>query len=701
MAKRFGKRMAVDRGFSGSLAVDNSAIERRPDWSRKDLLGALILILAVVLTYQPVWRAGFIWDDAEVVTGNPSVAGPLGLASIWTTSAADICPLTITTFWAEHALWGLTPLPYHLATVLMHALGAVVLWRVLRLLGMPGAWVGAALWALHPVQAESVAWITEMKNTQSGLFYLLSILFFLKGARANRPGPRGGWDWNYGLTLLCAALAMASKSSTVILPLVLCLCAWWMEGRWRWRNLIKIGPLFLMAFAAAALSIATQSRQLAMQGDPEAIRTWPERLATAGDAVWFYLGKLFWPHPLSAVYPRWSIDVHSWSSYLPILAVFVVLFILWLRRGTWARAWFFVFAYFLVALLPVLGFVDQTFFSYSLVSDHFQYLASMGPLAFAGAGIVRFAASVFPGRSWAPSVLGAGVVALLGMLTWIRVPVYQDDEALWTDTLAKNPDCWGGHNNLGVVFNQSGRLKEAMAQFQEVIRLRPRFSDGYYNLGLALEKSGRTDQAIEQYREALRLNPASARAHLNYGEIMRREGKLAKAESLFRQGLKSAPDDPPLCLNLAGLLLQTGRVTEGVALYEHAAELNPDLAQLQYDLGAALLQAGNIPEAAHHLAKALTLDPTMAPGHRDFGVALARLGHLPEAIEEFKAALQLDPNLAQTRDNLGLAFAQTGRIPEAVEQFQKALQTDPRDENARQSLAKLKQAEDSPNAAGH
>ena len=188
-----------------------------------------------------------------LLTANPCVVGPLGLKEIWTTNAADICPLTLTTFWVEHALWGLEPLPYHLVNVLLHGACAILLWRVLRSLRVQGAWLGAALWALHPVEVESVAWITEMKNTESGLFFLLSILFFVRWLRAKDFDGRTGGGWNYALTLLFAALAMASKSSTVILPVVLCLCAWWMEGRWHWRNLARVVPIFLMSIAGQCL----------------------------------------------------------------------------------------------------------------------------------------------------------------------------------------------------------------------------------------------------------------------------------------------------------------------------------------------------------------------------------------------------------------------------------------------------------------
>ncbi len=306
--------------------------------SRDWLLG-LILVFAVVLIYLPVWQAGYIWDDDEHLTTNPCIVGPYGLKEIWMTRAARICPLVLTTFWLEHKLWGLHPLPYHVVNVFLHAASAVVLWRVLWSLRIPGAWLGAALWAVHPVQVESVAWITELKNTQSCLFYLLSILFFVKWFRAQGIDDRNNKNWNYGLTLLFAAMAMASKSSTVVLPVVLCLCAWWIEGRWQWRNLVGIAPIFSTSVVASLATIWTQKLEGAH--DLAYARSWPEKLITAGNIFWFYLGKLTWPHPLIFMYPRWVFNAGDWRAYLPLLAAIMVLSVLWYKRQAWARPGFF------------------------------------------------------------------------------------------------------------------------------------------------------------------------------------------------------------------------------------------------------------------------------------------------------------------------------------------------------------------------
>ena len=395
----------------------------------KEWTWGLLLVSLIVLAYSPVWEAGFSWDDDVLLTANPVIVGPLGLKEIWTTARADICPLTLTVFWIEHALWGLAPRPYHLINVLLHALSAVLLWRILVRLCGPGAWIGAALWALHPVEVESVAAICEMKNALSGVFFLLSILFFIMWLNTS--------DYRkYVVSLICAALAMASKTSTVILPVVLCLCAWWFEGKWKWGDLMRFGPFFMMAIAASLLTVWTQGLQMT-DADVYTVRPWPERLGTSGDVVWFYLGKLLWPHPLMLMYPLWEIQATDWRSYVPLLGVIGIFFLLWFYRLRWSRPSFFIFAYFLVCLFPVIGLMDQVWFWNSFVADHLQYLASMGPLALVGIGMVRLTKSLEPKAQWLQPCFCVGVLLLLGILTWQRTWAFEDRATLWNDTLAK------------------------------------------------------------------------------------------------------------------------------------------------------------------------------------------------------------------------------------------------------------------------
>jgi tetratricopeptide (TPR) repeat protein len=618
MGKRSRKKKVTGSGVFKNVTTTSVRVQRASSRFRSDWLWGLILILLVILTYTPVWQAGFIWDDDVHLTANPCIVGPLGLKDIWTTSAADICPLTLTTFWVEHALWGLGPLPYHLVNVLMHGACAVLLWRVLRGLRVQGAWLGAALWALHPVAVESVAWITEMKNTESGLFFLLSILFFVRWLRAKELDRRTGGGWNYALTLLFAALAMASKSSAVILPVVLCLCAWWMERRWYWRNLARVAPIFLMSIAASALSIWTQGLALATVTYPQWVRTWPERLATAGDAVWFYLGKLLWPHPLITIYPRWQIDATQWVSYLPLLAVIVILSIFWLKRELWSRACFFAFAYFMAALLPVLGLIDNPIFRFSLVFDHFQYLASMGPLALAGTGLARFSDFIIPKKPWLQSTLCAGLLLILGLASWQRTWAYESQETLWTDTLAKNPNSWMGHCNLGVVLFQKGQVDDAVAHYRKALEINPNYVAAHYNLGNALFQNGQLDEALVQYQKAVEIGPNDAEAHINLGNA----------------------------------LFQKEQLDEAVAQFQKALEINPNDAEAHYNLGNALFQNGQLDEAVAQFRKALEIDPNSFATHYNLGGTLFQKGQLDEAITQFQEVLRLKPDFRPAQDNL-------------------------------------------------
>lgn len=548
------------RGASAAVQA-RSMPKAHPRLGSNDWVAGLILVSAVLIAYGRVAHAGYIWDDDMHLTQNPCIIGPLGLKEIWTTRAARLCPLTLTTFWVEHSLWGLNPLPFHGVNVLLHAASALVLWRVLRSLSVIGAWLGAALWALHPVQVETVAWITELKNIQSCLFCFLAVLFFAKWLRreeASGPNRRPGL---YPLVLLCAAMAMASNVSTVILPLALWLSAWWIEGRWSWRSAARIVPVVLMSAAASAFTLWT--RHLDAANDTEWVRSWSERVAVAGRVFWFYLGKLLWPHPLIFIYPRWTDDGTQAASHLATAALCTGLLLLWLRQTGRMRPVFFAFAYFLAALLPVLGLVDQHFLRYSFVGDHLQYLASVGPLALAAAAMTR--ALGLLGRSWLflkPVVFGL-LLSGLGILTWRQSATYVDAETLWTATVAENPGCWLAHDNLGVIALRQGRFEEAAAHFKQALVVGPETAEAEANLGSALLKLGRPADALSDLLRAVAIEPDDAGAQADLGEA----------------------------------LLQEGRVDEAVVQLKKAVEIDPYLAQAHKKLGDALFRKGQIGEA--------------------------------------------------------------------------------------------------------
>ena len=686
----------VERSLSSGVLTKvptTSARTQEPlSWVRRDWLLGLMLILFVLLAYTPVWKAGFVWDDEPILTANPCIVGPLGLKEIWTTSGADICPLTLSTFWVEHALWGLNPLPYHLVNVLMQGFSAVLLWRVLRSLRVQGAWLGAALWGLHPVVVESVAWITEMKNTESGLFFLLSIFFFVRSLRTKDLGGQARVGWSYALSLLLAALAMATKSSTVILPVVLCLCAWWIESRWHWRTLARTVSIFPMAIAASTLSIWTQGLQLATVTHPQWARTWPERLATAGDAVWFYLGKLLWPHPLSTNYPRWQIDAGQWVSYLPLLALIVMLSILWLRRrsaGAGSRACFFAFAYFIVALLPILGLIDTYIFQYSLVFDHFQYLASIGPLALTGTALVRLSDFMLPKRPWLQSTLCAGLLLIVGMASWQRTWAYESEGVLWTDTLAENPASWMAHNNLGNALLQKGRVDDAMAHYQKVLEIYPNYAKGHSNLGIALVQKGHLDMAIAQFQKALEISPNYPETHYNLGNALFQKGQVDDAVAEFQKAVGINPNYAQAHYDLGNAFIQKGWLDDAVVHYQKALEINPDYPEAHNNLGNVLVQKGQLDEAVTQFQKAVEIKPNYPEAHSNLGNALVQKGQLQGAVAHYQKALGINPNDPETHYDFGKALVQKGDLDSAVTQFQEVLRLKPDFSLAQDNLDKV------------
>jgi tetratricopeptide (TPR) repeat protein len=340
-------------------------------------------------------------------------------------------------------------------------------------------------------------------------------------------------------------------------------------------------PLFLMAGAASALSIWTQGLQLAGVTDTQWLRTWPERLAGAGDAVWFYLGKLLWPHPIITIYPRWQIDAGQWVQYLALLALIIILSIFWLKRGAWSRACFFAFTYFVAALLPALGLIDNSIFRISLVFDHLQYLASIGPLALAGAGLARLSNFVMPKKLVLQSSLCAALLLILGMATWQRTLVYKSEETLWTDTLAKNPDCGIGHNNLGKALYQKGQVDEAMAQCQRALEIDPNYAAAHINLGLALFQKGQLDEAVAQFQKALEINPNDAAAHYNLGNALFQKGQVDEAVAQYQKALEIDPNSFATHYNLGGALFQKEQLVEAIAQFQEVLRLKPDFSPAQ------------------------------------------------------------------------------------------------------------------------
>jgi len=541
-------------------------------WWKRDWFFCLILAVVTMLAYQPAWNGGFIWDDDEYVANNELLTAPDGLRRIWFSldAPSQYFPLVYTTFRIERALWGLHPFGYHWVNLLLHVVNALLVWRLLVRLKVPGAWLAAAIFALHPVQVESVAWITELKNVLMGFFFLLTLLAWIEflDERTKRP-----WR-SYLLALILYVLALSAKTTACTLPAALLLILWLQKKPINRERILQIAPFVLLGLGMGLVAIwweryhqGTHLRFVA----PGPV----ERILIASRAVWFYLGKLIWPSNLTFIYPRWNIAPGKALDYIWLVAGAGLCAVIYFVRRYVGRGVEVAAAFFVATLSPVIGFIMLFTFRYTFVADHYQYLASIGPIALASAGVASLAGA-FKGSRQLILCIALCVIVTLAGLTWRQSAMYGDIETLWRTTLLRNPDCWMAYNNLGYTLYQANRTPEAMDLFKRALQINPDNDAAYYNVGNALVQRGRTSEAIDQYKQALRINPDFAKAHNNLGNA----------------------------------LLLLGRTSEAIDQYEQALRIKPNFAEAHGNLGAALAQAGRISEAIEQLKASLRINPS-------------------------------------------------------------------------------------------
>jgi tetratricopeptide (TPR) repeat protein len=624
--------------------------------------GAALIFLLTLVAYSPVFKAGFIWNDEDYVT-MPALRSLRGLWRIWFDVGAtqQYYPALHSAFWIEHLLWGDAPLGYHLANVLLHATAACLVVLVLRRLAVPGAFLAGLIFALHPVCVETVAWVSEQKNTLSTVFYLWTALTYLRWRKV-RPRPYL-YVWASALFLL----TVASKSEAATLPAALLVVLWWKQGRLSWRtDAVPLLPWFGVAAAGGLITAWVERTYIGARGADFAL-TFAQRILVAGRAIWFYLGKLLWPAHLIFIYPRWQIDAAAAWQYLFPLAALGLIGVLWaIRRRT--RAPLAVLLIFIGSLFPILGFFNVFAFLFSFVADHFLYLASLAVIAFVSAGWGLW----FRHDRRVAGVVAGLALAVLGVLTWRQSGMYRDIETFYRVTLARNPDAWMAHNNLGILLDESGRASEAIAHYEQTLRLKPNFADGHNNLGVALADTRRPQEAMVQYQEALRLNPLYVGAYLNLGNLLRDTGKLPEAVAEYNEALRIQPASPEAHNNLGIALAQEGRLSEAMDQCREALRLNPNYAQAHYDLGVALHRGRRFPEEVAEYEAALQLQPGFTDALNNLGIVLAETGNLEGAAEQFETALRFNSNDAKTHANLAVVLQHLGRPQEASVQYQEA-----------------------------
>jgi protein O-mannosyl-transferase len=675
-------------------------------WSGADVLsalpfgvlaGILLIIAAVSIAYFPSINGRFVFDDDVHLTENKFIKAADGPYKIWSTSEShDYWPITDTTYWIEWRLWGMHPAGYHVTNLILHVIGALLVWLILRRLSIPGAFLAALIFALHPVNVESEAWIASRKNLMAMLFFLLSIFWYIKANMPTAsvgmaPARSRGEPWErektfssfilhpssfhfwYWLSLAAFLLAMLSKGTVAILPVLLLGIIWWLRPLTRQDLLLSV-PFFLIALALAAVIICFPSR-----GVVEPFRTAGiiERLLGAGSVIWFYLYKALLPVDLAFIYPQWHIVTGNPLWWLPLSAALVVTAVLWRYRKGWSRPFLFAWGFFCVALLPVMGFTDVGFMKYSLVADRYQHIPLIGIIALASASWSAWHLHLRGSLRWLTPAVAVAAVGILGFLSWRQSGLYHDAFTLYYAILDKNPNCWMAYNNLSTEYVEIGQPQEAIIHSRLALKLKSDNPEIRNNFGTALNKAGRPQEAVEQYRQAIRLNPDYTDAYNNLGNALIAVGRSQEAIEYCKQALLINPKSLEAHNNLGNAFQSIGQYQQATDYYKTAINLNPNFFQAYINLGSALNKTGRIPEAIENYEKALRINPDSFEAHNNLGNALQSIGQYRQAIEHYQTALGLNPNFAQVHVNMGNALAKSGRLSQAIVHYRRAMELDP------------------------
>jgi tetratricopeptide (TPR) repeat protein len=587
-------------------------------------------------------------------------------------------------------------------------------------LEVPGAWLAGAIFAVHPVMVESVAWITERKNCLSMVLFLSGLTAYgrFAGFWKEEDDPPRRWGV-YVLAFILFTGALLTKTTAFSFPAVILLICWWKRGRIRWKaDVLPTLPFFVVSIGFSLVTSSLEKNHVGAHGPAWDI-SFPQRCLIAGRVFWFYIGKLLWPVNLCFLYPRWQLNTGSWRQWIfPIAAVGVIL-TLFLARSRIGRGPITAALYFVGTLFPVLGFMNAYFMYYSFVCDHWTYLSSLGLIALAAAMITLLAR-----RFRSPAAVcgfAAVVLPVLAILTWRQCAVYADVETLWRDTLITNPNAWLAQNNLGVILSNRGQTVEAVALYQESLRLNPDFAETYNNMGIifakkgkpdqaiaeferalqlepkfpqahfnwavALDNLGRTDEAIAQYQQALHLMSDFYDAHYNLGLILMRVGKVPEAAEQFGDAVIIQPDSVHARDNLAMALARQGNFEDAISQWQQILQIQPDYSSAELNWGAALEKMGSGSEAIGHYEKAIQLKPDFFEAQFDLGMILLRQGNIAQGIIPLTDAAQIQPDSFDAHNNLALALWQAGHAPEAIAQWEIAVRIKPNDPEALNDLA--------------
>jgi protein O-mannosyl-transferase len=640
----------------------------------------LALVGLILIAYAPTLDAEFVvWDDDDHIYENPYVIGTEGYWHAWKDWRNRLFyPATYTAFYVEWRLADGQPWLFHLNNVLLHVADALLLGVLGRVLGLGRAvaWTAAGLWALHPLEVQTVAWATERKNVLYVLFYLLALLAHARSVDEREQGRARFWL----ATLACVLLSLLAKPAGVIAPAALVLLHWALGARFDGRAVLRLFSYFAVALPMAAIHIA---REEITPGAP-----FGTRILIAARAVWTYVGRFLWPVDLVPMYSRWPVEEQPLPSVIALVGLLAVAAVVVWRFRSIPRAATFALGLFAINIGPVVGIIWFPYLWYSLTADHLAYLPSAGLallLAMAGGKVVT--ALRIPGRAAVAAVAVAWVA--LALATRAQTALWHDTETLWTGTLAVTPESLVAHKNLGFALLGEGRVEEAARHFEEVLRLRPEDPEALLNLGLVAAGEGDLDRAVELYTRTLAQSPENAQAWSNLGMVAAQRGDLEDAIAAYRQAIEIDPQDPAPRTNLGAALVDRGEIDAGLREHEAALRLAPRFVNAHYNLGIAHLRAGRPQQAAEHFGIANELAPDDVDTLYILGVALSRLGRHEEAAGLYRRLLTIEPEHADATNNLAASLLALGDPAQALPLFERALALAPDDPASYRILARV------------
>lgn len=656
MAKRSKKKKKLPQMKATAVteAVPNENLLRKeiprhnsPGLNWKIILQALLIAAAVLWIYWPALHGDWLWDDGVLITDNAVMRDPFGLGKIWLEpgSLIDYQPLKFSVVWLQWHLWGNDTLGYHLTNVVLHTTSALLIWRLLSKFGLRLAWLGGLIFAIHPVQVESVAWIAELKNTLSLPPFLLAMCAWIDYEER-------GKSRDYLLALGLFLVAMSCKPTMVMFPMIILLYAWWKRGCIAWKDVRFTLPFFMVSLALGLVTIGFLHHH-AIDNDPIPMGGLFSRVTCAGLALAFYFSKCFLPLGLLPIYPRWIIDPSSLEQFLPWPILIFVICYLWTKRASWGRHALLGLAFFLINLAPFVGFVAGSYMAFTWVMDHILYIPVIGLIGLTVAALDEMGKQL--PATYRPYLVGmvTAVVLLLAGESRSYAKIFINEQTLWSYELQYNPNAYLAHNELGLVFLSTGQTDAAIEQFEKALRLKPDYATAQTDIGNALSRKGRVDEALAHYYLALSIDPDDAGAHYNIGNV----------------------------------LMKKGRLDEAIIQYQEALKIRPEESLFHNNLGNAFIQKRQLADAKTQFRNAVQIDPNNIDAHNNLGWVLSQMGLASEAISEFQKALEINPNIPAIHYNLGNALLQVGLVDDAITQFQEDLRLNPNDARGQTKLA--------------